>query len=115
MPGADADDSNSSSSSDSESDTPNYTENEGESSDSEAYVATPSAAKKKHVALFTWACPRSYPRDLEQRKRRKELKPSDVTNAELGTDLQKRYMTAPGVMIVSSSRNCHCCCCRCCR
>lgn len=70
-----------SSSSDSSSDSDNepeivYDECVGASSSDEEPAP---AAARGHVALFTWPCPRSYPRTLEDRQKLKQLKPEDVT------------------------------------
>ena len=51
--------------------------------DSDDEDAAPAPAHKRaEVAMFTWSCPKSYPKTIENRKKIKHLKPADLSKQE---------------------------------
>ena len=66
---------------------------EGDSSDEEEPA---KASARAHIGLFNWPCPRSYPAQLEDRRKLKQLKPEDLSKEE-----QNGIMLKAGVCFMS--------------
>ena len=61
--------------------------------------------KRAHLALFNWSCPNNYPKDLEQRRKRKHLKPEDLSKKEetdiMNSVARKRQLAAMLVHLIT--------------